>query len=148
MTSLDLRRQKLIEQSTNLLRRVDEVKVAAAEWKSNLTSLSVGQSGLSVDSSTELRTRVSTIAQEVKKLDDDMKAFVNQMYKLQDTAKNFERDVRTLQLSVQDASQVHFCQYFSVSFENAVDVRRKRKIYSAKWIAPSNKRNEQWRNRP
>jgi hypothetical protein len=117
LTSLDLRRQKLIEQSTNLLRRVDEVKLATTEWKSNLTNLSVGQSGLTSDSSTNLRNQVTRISQEVKKLEDDMKAFVNQMYKLQDMSKNFERDIRSLQLSVQDASQVYRHKCFKRSLQ-------------------------------
>ena len=68
------------------------MKIATTEWKSNLTNLSIGESGLTIDSSNELRERVTKISQEVKKLEDDMKTFVNQMYKLQDMSKNFDRD--------------------------------------------------------
>ena len=108
LTSLDLRRQKLVEQSMNLLRRVDEMKIATNEWKSNLTNLSVGESGLTIESSNQLRERVTKVSQEVKKLQNDMKAFVNQVYKLQDISKNFEREMKSLQLSVEDASRVGF----------------------------------------
>ncbi|CAF3482923.1 unnamed protein product [Rotaria sordida] len=105
LTSLDLRRQKLVEQSLNLLRRVEEMKIATAEWKSNLTNLSVGQSGLTLDLSNELRERVTKISQDVKKFDDDMKIFVKQMYELQDMSKNFDREMKALQLSVPDTTR-------------------------------------------
>ncbi len=116
LASLDLRRQKLVEQSLNLVRRVEEVKVATKEWKSNLTSLSIGESGLTVDSSNGLRERVTKISQEVKKLEDDMKTFVNQVYKLQDMSKNFDRELKSLHLSVQDASQVCHINFFILFF--------------------------------
>ena len=106
LTLLDLRRQKLVEQSLNLVRRVEEMKIATTEWKSNLTNLSVGESGLTLDSSNALRERVTNISEEVKKLEEDMKTFVNQMYKLQDLSKNFDREMKSLQISVHDASRV------------------------------------------
>jgi uncharacterized protein (DUF3084 family) len=108
LTSLDLRRQKLVEQSLNLLRRVEEMKTATNQWKFNLTSLSIEESGLTLDSSNQLRERVTKMSQDVKKFENDMKQFVNQMYKLQDISRNFDREIKTLQLSVQDASRVCF----------------------------------------
>jgi predicted nuclease with TOPRIM domain len=112
LTLLDLRRQKLVEQSLNLVRRVQEMKIATTEWKSNLTNLSVGESGLTIDSSNALRERVTKISQEVKTLEEDMKTFVNQMYKLQDLSRNFDREIKSLQLSVQDASRVCHTNFF------------------------------------
>jgi radical SAM superfamily enzyme len=106
LISLDLRRQKLVEQSLNLLQRVQEMKIATNEWKSNLTNLSIKESGLTLESSNILRERVTKISQDVKKLENDMKLFVNQMYKLQDVSKNFDREMKSLQLSVEDASRV------------------------------------------
>ncbi|CAF1447840.1 unnamed protein product [Adineta steineri] len=105
LTSLDLRRQKLVEQSLNLVSRLSEVKTATTEWKSNFTKLSIDESSLTLDSSNKLRDRVTKISEEVKKLEDDMKTFVNEMYKLQDMSKNFDQQIKSLQLSVQDASQ-------------------------------------------
>jgi chromosome segregation ATPase len=97
----------LVEQSVNLVRRVEEMKIATTEWKSNLTNLSIGESGLTLDSSNQLRERVTKMSQDVKKLENDMKLFVNQMYKLQDVSRNFDREIKSLQLSVQDASRVY-----------------------------------------
>ena len=114
LTLLDLRRQKLVEQSLNLVRRVEEMKIATTEWKSNLTNLSVGESGLTIESSNELRERVTKISQEVKQLEEDMKTFVNQMYKLQDLSRNFDREIKSLQFSVQDASRVCHINFFIV----------------------------------
>jgi dynactin complex subunit len=108
LMSLDLRRQKLVEQSLNLVQRVEEMKIATNEWKSNLTNLSIRESGLTIDSSNELQERVTKTSQDVKKLENDMKLFVNQMYKLQDVSRNFDKQIKSLQLSVQDASQVCF----------------------------------------
>ncbi|CAF3518338.1 unnamed protein product [Rotaria socialis] len=105
LTSLDHRRQKLVEQSASLVARVEEAKIATAAWKSNLTNLPVGQSGLTVDVSNELRERVTRVSQDVKKFEIDMKIFVKEMYELQDMAKNFDREIKSLQLSVQDASR-------------------------------------------
>ena len=107
LASLDLRRQKLVDQSLNLRRRTDEMKLATTEWKSNLSSLSIDESGLTLDSSNQLRERVSKLSQDVKKFESDMKTFVNQVYRLQDLSKNFDRDVKSLQLSVEDASRVN-----------------------------------------
>lgn len=90
----------------NLRRRVEEVKIATADWKSNLTNLSVAQSGLSIDLADELRGRVTKVAEDVKKFDNDMKAFVRQMYDLQDMAKAYEREMGSLELSVRDTSRV------------------------------------------
>lgn len=90
----------------NLRRRVEEVKIATADWKSNLTNLSVAQSGLSIDLADELRGRVTKVAEDVKKFDNDMKAFVKQMYDLQDMAKAYEREMGSLELSVRDTSRV------------------------------------------
>lgn len=90
----------------NLRRRVEEVKIATADWKSNLTNLSVAQSGLSIDLADELRGRVTKVAEDVKKFDNDMKAFVKQMYDLQDMAKTYEREMGSLELSVRDTSRV------------------------------------------
>lgn len=90
----------------NLRRRVEEVKIATADWKSNLTNLSVAQSGLSIDLADELRGRVTKVAEDVKKFDNDMKAFVRQMYDLQDMAKTYEREMGSLELSVRDTSRV------------------------------------------
>jgi radical SAM superfamily enzyme len=112
LISLDLRRQKLVEQSLNLLQRVQEMKIATNEWKSNLTNLSIKESGLTLESSNILRERVTKISQDVKKLENDMKLFVNQMYKLQDISRNFDKEIKSLQLSVQDASRVCFMKYF------------------------------------
>ncbi|CAF5099741.1 unnamed protein product, partial [Rotaria magnacalcarata] len=105
LASLDHRRQKLIEQSASLVTRVEEVKIATAAWKSNLTNLPIGQSGLTVDVSNELRERVTRVSQDVKKFEIDMKTFVKEMYELQDMTKNFDREIKSLQLSVQDASR-------------------------------------------
>jgi hypothetical protein len=82
------------------------MKIATTEWKANLTSLSIDESGLTLDSSNQLRERVTKISQDVKKFEADMKLFVNQMYKLQDVSKNFDREMKSLQLSVEDASRV------------------------------------------
>ena len=108
LTSFDLRRQKLVEKSLNLLHRVEEMKIVTAEWKSNLTSLSIGESGLTLDSSNELQQQVKTVSQDVKELKADMKAFVERMYKLQDMSKNFNREIKSLHLSIRDANRVCF----------------------------------------
>ncbi len=84
------------------------MKTATNQWKFNLTSLSIEESGLTLDSSNQLRERVTKMSQDVKKFENDMKQFVNQMYKLQDISRNFDREIKTLQLSVQDASRVCF----------------------------------------
>lgn len=141
LTSLDLRRQKLIEQSLNLLHRVEEMKIATNQWKSNLTSLSVGETGLTLQSSNDLRDRVTKISHEVKQLENNMKLFVNQMYKLQDVSKNFNREIKSLQLSVQDASQVCF---FSIhQFDSYFSFSRKHKIYFLMLNKQKNKLNVQ-----
>jgi methyl-accepting chemotaxis protein len=90
----------------NLLRRVEEMKIATNEWKSNLTNLSVSESGLTLDSSNELRERVTKMSQEIKKLEEEMKNFVNQMNKLKDMSRYFDQEIKHLQLSVHDASRV------------------------------------------
>ena len=82
------------------------MKIATNEWKSNLTNLSVGESGLTLESSNQLREHVTKVSQDVKKLQSDMKSFVNQVYKLQDLSKSFEREMKSLKLSVEDASRV------------------------------------------
>lgn len=88
------------------------MKIATNEWKSNLTNLSVGESGLTLESSNQLRERVTKVSQDVKKLQSEMKSFVNQVYKLQDLSKNFEREMKSLKLSVEDASRVCFVGLF------------------------------------
>ena len=130
----------------NLLRRVDEMKIATNEWKSNLTNLSVGESGLTIESSNQLRERVTKVSQEVKKLQNDMKAFVNQVYKLQDISKNFEREMKSLQLSVEDASRVGFLRWI-VYFVRMMSVWfRKHEISLPKSIKRNFKHNKPSKN--
>jgi len=105
-TSLDLRRQKLIDQSQHLRQRVEQMKIETENWKSNVTNLAIARSDLTLDSSNQLRERVVKMSTDMKKLENDMKLFVSQMYKLQDLSKNFDRDIQKLRFSVQDASQV------------------------------------------
>jgi hypothetical protein len=146
LASLDLRRQKLVDQSLNLIRRTAEMKIATTEWKSNLSSLSIDESGLTLDSSNQLRERVAKISQDVKKFENDMKSFVNQVYKLQDVSKNFDRDLKSLQLSVDDASRVNtFSSVFLIIYK--MNSFRKHESYSPKLIKLNIKHNVQLKNR-
>ena len=145
LASLDLRRQKLVDQSLNLIRRTAEMKIATTEWKSNLSSLSIDESGLTLDSSNQLRERVTKISQDVKKFENDMKSFVNQVYKLQDVSKNFDRDLKSLQLSVDDASRVN--TLFGFLCFSRMKSFRKHENCSPKLIKLNFKPNVQLKNR-
>ena len=106
LASLELRRQKLVEQSTYLVSQIGQIRVAAIEWQSNLTNLSTGESDLTVESSNELRERVTRISQEAKQLDEKMNLFANQINRLQEMSRDFDRQMKRLRISVYDASRV------------------------------------------
>lgn len=90
----------------HLYRRVEEIKLATMEWKSNLSKLSIGESGLTLGTSNEFRQRVTLMSEEVKKLESDMKQLAQQLTQLQETSRYFHREIKHLQLSVFDASRV------------------------------------------
>jgi uncharacterized protein YhaN len=106
LTSIDLRRQKLVDQSSHLLHRLRDIKRSTIAWKSNLTQLSMEESDLTLESSDELRQRVTQLSDTTKKLDDRIKQLSNQVDRLQETSNTFQQDIRNVQLSVHDASEV------------------------------------------
>ena len=106
LASLELRRQELVKQSTYLVGEIVRIKVDASEQQSNLTNLSTGESDLTLESSSELRERVTRISQEVKQLDDKMNLLGNQINRLQEMSRDFDRQMKHLRISVYDASRV------------------------------------------
>lgn len=90
----------------HLINRLDEVKGATMAWKSNLTHLSIGDAGLTLESSSELRQRVTELSDQVKRLDQEIKRLANQTVQLQDMSRYYQREMNQLQLSVFDANQV------------------------------------------
>ncbi|CAF0980234.1 unnamed protein product [Didymodactylos carnosus] len=105
LTTIEIRRQKLLDFANDISHRVQDIRTKTNEWKTNLTSWIISDSDLSLEAANQLRNRASQITQDLKDLEFDILNFSNKTFKLQETTRNFEYEVNQFQVMVNDISR-------------------------------------------
>lgn len=101
LTSVEIRREKLVEQTSILFSRLNEIRRLASLWKSNVTNLSVDfvvPNGI--------REKLKEISDEASRFEKEIESFSKNIAELNVDSRYFAQELKHVELSVDDASRV------------------------------------------